>query len=1038
MGLAGTEINNLLGFVRQIPLFRMHSESELEELLKLVEMRRLRSGELVFQQGDRGEHFYIVYSGRVRILIRNAERKEVNLGVVTAGGHFGETALITDEPRNAVARAVEESVLLVMAKATFFRYLLATQEHRDYFDRFIRSSSIHRFLGTCTDLAAVPAQELRSLVLSFQPESFAAGQLVFRQGEPAEKFYLIEHGKVRVVRTDNGQPKLLNFLHDGDFFGEKALVENRDRHADIICLTDCKLFSLTREKFAAIFQTSSRLRQVIEDRIRSYGNDTPPIVYHETIKQEMAADKQTSFHECLTPESHVPSTRSVAVRQASFFRRHLRFPFIEQYDEMSCGPTCLMMIARYYGKNFSSARIRELASVDQTGASLADLAFAAEQVGFATRVLKLTYETLQTVHHPCIIHWRGFHFVIVYKTNAKYAWIADPGLGLRKISRQEVCENWKGITLVLEPGPELERQKDDRVSARHFVQYITPHKRILLEVFFASVLLNLLGLASPIFTQNVVDNVLGHNNPSLLNLMLVGMILVLVFRVLINSLRAYLIAHTSIRIDLRMLTVFYRHMLALPLGYFKARRIGDFISRFADNGKVREFLADTALSMVLDCIMILVYLALMFYYNVQMTLLALLLVPVVIVITAVFTPLLRRLTIDYLTAASESESDLIESIAGIDTVKAMGLEHRERTRWEDKFTKSLNIELRLTKTTIAYEALGDFAGTFSTTLILWVGAYKVMQGDLSVGKLMAYMVLVGGIVTPIDRVIRAWDKIQQTLVSINRLNEVLAAKPELPQSLSDHNGMLLDQPRGEVTFDRVFFRYSGQGNPYILSNISVKILPGQTIAVVGRSGSGKSTFAKLVLRFWDTTHGRILLDGYDIRHLNLADLRRHVGIVPQETFLFDGTIRENITLNDPHETTAGLIEVSKLANAHDFIANLPLGYDTRVGESGLSLSGGQKQRISIARALYRDPEILIFDEATNALDAESEQSIQKNMEAILEGKTAIIVAHRLSTIRNADRILVFDNGEIVEEGPHEELMAKRGLYHYLNHQQFSV
>jgi ATP-binding cassette subfamily B protein len=616
--------------------------------------------------------------------------------------------------------------------------------------------------------------------------------------------------------------------------------------------------------------------------------------------------------------------------------------------------------------------------------------------------------------------------------------VADPGLGLRKLPREELIKNWTGIALVLEPGPELDRQKNDRTSARNFLQYITPHKGVLLEVLLASVLLNMLGLASPIFTQNIVDNVLGRDNRSLLNLMLVGMILVLVFRVLIGSVRAYLIAHTSMRIDLRMLTVFYRHMLALPLGYFKVRRTGDFISRFADNAKVREFFATTAVSLVLDSVMIVVYLSLMFYYNVQMTLLALLLIPAVLLITAVFTPLLRRQTIDYLANAADAESDLIESIAGIDTVKAMGLEHQARGKWEDKFTKTLNVELRLSKASIAYEALGDFTGTLSTTVLLWVGAFKVMEGAMTIGGLMAYMVLMSGIVMPIDRVIRAWDQIQQTLVSINRLNEILAAKTELPQTLSDQRGMVLSEPRGEVTFDRVFFRHGGQDNPYILSNISVKILPGQTVAIVGRSGSGKSTFVKLLPRFWEATQGRILLDGYDVRHLNMANLRRHVGFVLQETFLFDGTIRENISLGDPEESTARVIEAAQMAHAHDFIISLPQAYDTRVGESGLSLSGGQKQRLAIARALYRRPKVLIFDEATNALDAESEQIIQKNMGAILQGKTAIIIAHRLSTIRNADLILVLDNGEIIERGTHDELMARQGLYHYLHHQQFSL
>jgi ATP-binding cassette subfamily B protein len=725
------EARDLLGFIRDIPLFRMHSEQERGDVLRSAELRRYRSGELVFEQGDPGDRFYVVYSGRVRILIRGGgeERKEVNLGVIAAGGHFGETALITGEPRNAAARAVEDSVLLALDRESFHRVLLATQEQRDTFERFIRSTSIHRFLGSCTDLASVPAQELKQLVLAFQPGSFKAGETVFRQGEAGDRFYLVERGKAKVVRTEGGEQRVLAFLHQGDFFGEKALIEERPRHADVVCLTDLQVYSLSHEAFDSLLRGTPRLRKVIEDRIRSYSSEAaPPIAYQERVKQEMAGDRSMQVEE--QPAEVGPAAAKPDGPHPSW-RRRLRFPFIEQYDEMTCGTTCLMMIARYYGKEFSSARLRDLASVDQTGASLANLQFAAEQVGFATRALRLTYESLRSVHHPCIIHWRGYHYVVVYKVDARHAWIADPGLGLRKLSREEVCQNWHGIAMVLEPGPALARQKDERASLRGFLSYVKPYRAILAEIFLASVLLNLLGLASPVFTQVVVDNVLGRDNPSVLNMMLVGMLLVLLFRVLVSGARAYLIAHTSLRMDLRMLSVFYRHMLALPLGYYKVRRIGDFISRFTDNSKIREFLANTALSLVLDSVMIAVCLGLMFWYSAQMTLLALLLVPAVVIITAVFTPLLRRLNIDSLAAGAESGSELIESIAGIDTVKAMGLEHRSRRRWEDKFTKALNLELRLSRTTIVYEGLGELVGTLAPTLLLWVGAYKVMQGALT-------------------------------------------------------------------------------------------------------------------------------------------------------------------------------------------------------------------------------------------------------------------------------------------------------------------
>jgi ATP-binding cassette subfamily B protein len=337
-----------------------------------------------------------------------------------------------------------------------------------------------------------------------------------------------------------------------------------------------------------------------------------------------------------------------------------------------------------------------------------------------------------------------------------------------------------------------------------------------------------------------------------------------------------------------------------------------------------------------------------------------------------------------------------------------------------------------------FHSIGDFVITLSSTLVLWYGANKVIQGAVSVGELMAFMALMGSVTTPINRIITVWDDIQETLVSVDRINDVFVAKSEFPESMDQTSGLIVQEPKGEIDFESVFFRYGGEDDPYILSNINFKILPGQTVAIVGRSGSGKTTLVRILARFYDVTEGKIAIDGHDIKNINLSHLRRLIGFVLQENFIFNGAIRENISMGDPEETMEKITEAAKLANAHDFISNLTLGYETKVGESGLQLSGGQKQRIAIARVLYSNPRIIIFDEATSSLDTESEQAIQKNLNAILKDRTAIIIAHRLSTVRNADSIIVLDNGEIVEQGTHEALMNQQGLYHYLSHQQLNL
>lgn len=1028
----------ILKSLREIQVFSLLDEDSLVRLADAAELSSVKAGEVIFNQGDSADRFFLVYSGKVRIL-KQLDGREINLGVKSRNDHFGETALIFGSVRNAAARAVEDSVLLSIGKEDFDAYVFSSPETREYFDKFIKSASIQRFIKTCTGLAALPPKDLQALVKGFQPEFFAEGDVVFRQGALPDKFYLLERGKVKVVRWEDGEQSIINFLKKGDFFGEKAFLEETTRYADVVCLTDCHIYSLDKETFGTLVAASEKLKKVLNDRINSYLTDPPPIPYHEVIKQELEASKKISVAS-EEPASRETRPESPSKQRSPFlniYYQYVHFPFIRQPDEMACGTTCLMMISRHYGKKFSNSRLRDLAHVDQSGSSLANLANAAEELGFMTRGMKIGYEALTDLSLPCIIHWQGYHYIVVYKADKKHVWVADPALGLRKYTKNFFVENWNGITLCLEPTPKFDKNEEDVSSFKNFKPFIAPHTKILFEVFVASLLLNVFGLATPIFTQNIIDKVLYHNNPSLLDMMLAGMVLVIVFRVLVGGLRQYLIVHTSMKIDLTMLIAFYKHMLALPLGYFKVRKIGDFLTRFGENQKIRNFLTNTALSLLLDTISIVVYFLIMFYYNSKMALLVVFVVPVFAIITLVFTPILKKLNIDSFAARAEADSLLIESVNGIDTVKALNTEQVTRWKWENKFINNLNIDFKLFNTALYFHSLGEFVSSLSSTLVLWYGAQQVMAGAISVGELMAFMALLGSVIAPIDRVIKAWDNVQQILVSIDRLNDIFTAKTEFPEE-SEDAGAILSQINGEIVFDKVFFKYGGEDAPYILANINLKIRPGQKVAVVGRSGSGKSTLVKLLPRFYDVGEGTIFLDGHDIRSLRLSDLRRQIGFVLQDNFMFNGTIRENIAMGDPDEILEKVTLAAKLANAHSFITSMALGYETKIGESGIQLSGGQKQRISIARALYRNPKIIIFDEATSALDSESEQAIQKNMRTILQNRTAIIIAHRLSTVRDADWIVVLDNGEIVEQGGHEELMQKKGLYHYLNHQQLEI
>ena len=1034
------ETKDLITFVRKIPLFAIYTDEELLKLMNVAELKSFDAGELIFEQGTSAKRFYIIYSGKIRLIRINEKKKEINLGIRTKKDHFGETALITEQPHNVTARVVEDCVVISFDREEFNKLLFSKPELREYFDKFIKYSSIHQFLKTCTDLSVVSPIDLQNLTKLFTLEFFKEGDVVFRQGAHPDKFYIIETGKLKVVLWKDDRPSVINFLQEGHFFGDKALFEDSPRTADVVCLTDCSLYSLSKEAFNSLVYNSPKIKKIIEDRIQSYYTEIPPIPHLEHIKQQLAATKKIRVTNG-TQSDEIKVTKKKRKRLkslSSFYHRHIAFPFIRQYDQMTCGTTCIMMIAKYYGKHFSSSRLRDLAHVDLSGSSMADLASAAEQLGFSTRGLKLDYETLMTIPLPCIVHWQGFHYIVVYRVDRKNVFVSDPALGNRKYRREFFENNWNGITLTLEPTVEFERQSEDKSSIKNFVQFVRPYKAILSEIFVASLLLNIFGLATPIFTQNIVDKILIHQNISLLNIMLLGMLIILIFRILTLIVRQYLIIHTSMKIDLRMLVVFYKHMLSLPLGYFKVRKIGDFITRFGENLKIRNFLTNTALTIVLDALMIVVYLSLMLYYNVQLTVIVFVIIPIFVLITLSFTPILKKFNIESFNARAEAESHLIESINAIDTVKAMNLEYQTRWQWENKFVKNLNIDFKLANTAMYFSSIGDFVATAGSTIILWYGAHKVIQNAMSVGELMAFMALTGSVITPVNRIISSWDNIQQTLVSVDRLNDIFTAEPEFPESMEKVSDIVIREPKGEISFEKVYFRYGGNDDPYILSNIEFQVEQGQTIAIVGRSGSGKTTLVRLIARLYDVTEGKVTIDGFDIRTINLGNLRQLIGYVLQENHIFNSTIRENISICDSEDIMEKVIQAAKLANAHDFITGLAQGYETKVGDSGLQLSGGQKQRIAIARVLYNNPKIIIFDEATSSLDSESEQAIHKNFNAMLKDKTAIIIAHRLSTVRNADSIIVLDNGEIVEQGNHQELMDKRGLYHYLTHQQLNL
>jgi subfamily B ATP-binding cassette protein HlyB/CyaB len=560
-----------------------------------------------------------------------------------------------------------------------------------------------------------------------------------------------------------------------------------------------------------------------------------------------------------------------------------------------------------------------------------------------------------------------------------------------------------------------------------FIPALVKYRKLLGEVLLISFMLQLFGLVSPLFFQVVMDKVLVHKGMTTLDVLVIGLVIVVIFESVLNALRAYVFSHTTSRIDVELGARLFRHLVQLPLAYFQARRVGDSVARVRELENIRAFLTGNALTVLLDVFFSIVFIAVMLFYSVPLTLIVLVSLPLYFGLSLAVVPVLRaRLDVKFARGA-ENQSMLVETVTGIQTVKATALEPAFCKRWDAQLASYVSASFKTQNlATVAHEGV-NLIGKLVNAATLWYGAHLVMNNDLSVGQFVAFNMFAQRVSQPIMRMAQLWTDFQQTGISVDRLGDILNTRTEVPPTSTAQ----LPALKGRITLDQLTFRYRPESQP-VLNGISLEIQAGEVIGIVGRSGSGKSTLTKLVQRLYTPEGGRLLVDGIDISLIDAAQLRRQVGVVLQENLLFNRSVRENIAITDPAAPIEAVIRVAQLAGAHDFISELPEGYDTLVGEQGGSLSGGQRQRVAIARALFTNPRILILDEATSALDYESEAIIQRNMAHICRGRTVLIIAHRLSAVRHAHRIIVMDKGKIVESGPHEALVSQpNGLYTYL-------
>lgn len=706
-----------------------------------------------------------------------------------------------------------------------------------------------------------------------------------------------------------------------------------------------------------------------------------------------------------------------------------RYYCVKQHDITDCGAACLATISKQYGFKTSITKIRETAGTDKQGTNAYGLIKAAESLGFTAKGVKGNQEAFfSDFPLPCIAHvvvdGTLLHYVVIHKITKKKVLVADPGKGIVEYTPEDFFKIWTGVLILMVPNVSFNKGNETKGLFSRFFNLLMPQKKLLINIFLTSLVYTVLGILGSFYFKFLLDDILQYNLEKTLHVISIGIILLYLFQTVLGAFRAHMILYLSQKIDIPLILGYYQHVLGLPMNFFGTRKVGEIVSRFMDASKVRDAISGATLTIMIDTFMALAGAVILYTQNSTLFIIAAIIGLIYGVIVFVFNKPIKKINQEQMEENSQLTSYLVESLNGIETVKAFNAEGEASLKTETRFIKLLRSIFKGGIINNVRTSITSFAALAGGIVILWAGAWNVIKGHMTVGQLLTFNALLVYFLDPIKNLINLQPMLQTAIVASDRLGEIFDL--ELEKSQNEGEKIKPVDLKGDISFKNVDFRYGTRS--LVLKNIDFTIKQGEKIALVGESGSGKTTLVKLLLNLYTWEKGEITIKDYNIKDISFESLREKLAYISQDIFMFSGTIRENLTLGSQNTHMEQIIEACAMAQAHDFINKLPLRYETYLEENGANLSGGQKQRLAIARAILKKPDIFIMDEATSNLDSITEKAIEKTLDTVCSGVTTIIIAHRLSTIKRCDRIYVMEEGSIIEQGSHGELMELGGKY----------